>query len=224
MKPLTDSVPKALIEVRGVPFAHYQLSWLRDQGIKDVVYSIGYRGGQIASSIGDGRAWGLRVRYVDEGESLLGTGGAIRLAAERGVLDPAFFVLYGDSFLPISFGPVWKAWEGSGRPALMTVLRNRGHWDQSNCVYRDGGVELYDKHDASGRRQEMEYIDYGLSILSRSEIESKIPSGRTHHLPDYYHEESLAGNLAGFEVSERFFEVGSPLGLADFSRWSETEL
>ena len=219
MKPLTERVPKALIEVRGVPFAHYQLRWLKDQGVEDVVYSIGYRGTQLSSSIGDGRKWGLRVRYVDDGQKPLGTGGAVRLAAAQGVLDSEFLVLYGDSFLPIQVQTVCQAWERAGCPALMTVLRNRGRWDRSNCVFRAGRVELYDKQDALGRRAEMEYIDYGLSVLSRSEIEKDIPPGRVSHLSDYYHLTSLAGKLAGLEVSERFFEIGSPQGLADFSSW-----
>src|SRR5208337_3340128 len=159
--------PKTLLPVAGRPFAYHQLHWLAAQGITEVVYSIGHHGDQIR------RYWEQEpspipaIRYVDEGAVLLGTAGALRLARKQGVLDERFFVIYGDSFLPVEFAPVWDAFQSSGLPALMTVLRNEGRWDRSNVIYQPGDnpgrVMLYDKAAAPG----MQYIDYGLSCFRR---------------------------------------------------------
>jgi MurNAc alpha-1-phosphate uridylyltransferase len=211
MWPRTETLPKALLPVQGQPFAHRQLAMLARQGVSEVVYSIGYHGQMIRDAVGDGRAFGLRVRYVDEGEALRGTGGALRLCLDQGVLGEAFLVLYGDSYLPIELGPVVEAFRAGGGRALMTVLRNEGRWDRSNVVFEGGRVVLYDKRTADPR---MLFIDYGLTMLSR-EVAARLPAGAVSDLADLYRELSLAGELAGFEVTRRFYEIGSPEGLRD---------
>src|SRR5262249_54291218 len=160
----------------------------------------------LRAHVGDGRRYGLDVNWVDEGPRLLGTAGALRLALDRDALDPAFFVLYGDSYLPVDVAAVEAAWSGSGLPALMTVLRNEGRWGRSNCVFRDGRVVLYDKRRPEDRRAEMAWIDYGLSVLRREVIAERVPAGAVADLADLQRDLSLAGLLAGMEVRERFYE------------------
>jgi len=213
MRPLTDAVPKTLLPVGGRPFAYYQLHWLASQGVTEVVYCIGHRGEMIREFWNREACPISSVVYVDEGERLRGTGGAIGLAREKGVLHDSFLVLYGDSFLPIEFGPVWAAFEASGLPALMTVLRNEGRWDKSNASYRDGRVEIYDKSGGNG----MEYIDYGLSAFHRDVFASWAQS--CYDLAAVLHSLSREGRLAGFEVTHRFYEIGSPAGLRDFEQY-----
>jgi len=218
MRPLTETCPKTLLPVRGRPFAFYQMHWLASQGVTDVVYSIGHHGDMIR------RYWQKEaspvpsIRYVDEGTELRGTGGALRLAREAGVLHESFFVIYGDSFLPVRFTPVWDAFRSSAMPALMTVLRNDGRWDRSNAVYRDGRVLLYDKkgHPA------MHYIDYGLSALRRDTLDGI--TAEVFDLATLFHELSLRDQLAGFEVDQRFYEIGSPEGLRDFEQYLEARV
>jgi NDP-sugar pyrophosphorylase family protein len=217
MRPLTENTPKTLLPVRGRPFAYYQLHWLASQGVTQVVYSIGHRGEMIR------RYWEQEASpipslcYVDEGEHLLGTGGALSLAREQGVLENRFLVIYGDSFLPVQFAPVWRAFEASGLPALMTVLRNQGRWDRSNASYQDGRVLRYNK--AAG--PDMEYIDYGLSAFRREVLDG---CGRqAFDLAELFQELSVEGKLAGFEVDRRFYEIGSPAGLCDFEEYLERE-
>ena len=211
MRPLTETCPKTLLPARGRPFAWHQLHWLAAQGITEVIYSIGHQGEMIR------RYWSQEappvpsIRYVDEGEELRGTAGALRLAREQGVLDESFFVIYGDSFLPVEFGPIWRAFHAGGRPALMTVLRNEGRWDGSNVIYQPGQVVLYDKTAAPG----MQYIDYGLSCFRRQIFDNPTPSD----LATLFHDLSLQGQLAGFEVHQRFYEIGSPAGLRDFEQY-----
>jgi NDP-sugar pyrophosphorylase family protein len=156
------------------------------------------------------------VSYVDEGDELHGTGGALRVALDRGALAEVFGVLYGDSYLPTELAPVWDAFAASGCPALMTVHRNEDRWDRSNAVLEAGLVVRYDKR-SEARDERTKWIDYGFSVLRRHVVED-IAAGATVDLADVYGRLSARGELAGYEVSERFYEAGSPEGVADLER------
>src|SRR5271166_2412841 len=163
MRPLTDTCPKTLLPVRGRPFAYHQLHWLASQGIDDVIYCIGHQGSMIRQYWESEPKPIRSIRYVDEGEKLRGTGGALRLAHQQGVLDESFLVIYGDSFLPVDFTSIWRAFHAGELPALMTILRNQGRWDRSNVIYENGRLILYDKQPDP----RMKHIDYGLSAFRR---------------------------------------------------------
>jgi len=212
MRPLTDTCPKTLLPVHGRPFAWHQLQWLGAQGVTEVVYSIGHQGEQIRKYWDSEPSPVPSIRYVDEGTTLRGTGGAIRLALEQGALEDRFFVIYGDSFLPVEFPPIWDAFQASGLPALMTVLHNAGRWDRSNVIFRDNRIALYDKQGAP----EMQHIDYGLSAFRRELFEDAPP---VFDLATLLNKLSLDGRLAGFEVQQRFYEIGSPQGLRDLEEY-----
>jgi N-acetyl-alpha-D-muramate 1-phosphate uridylyltransferase len=212
MRPLTDEVPKALLPVAGAPFVEHQLALVAHQGFDRVVFCIGHHGAMLRDVVGDGARFRLDVLYADEGEHLRGTAGALRVAFDAALLDEQFAVLYGDSYLPIDVRPVWTAFEECGAPALMTVLRNDDRWDTSNAAYAEGRVTRYDKHDPDPT---MRYVDYGLSLLGRDVVPARVPPGAVGDLADVFHALSLEGNLAGYEVSQRFYEAGSPTGLAD---------
>jgi NDP-sugar pyrophosphorylase family protein len=222
MRPLTETIPKALIPVAGKPFIDHQLGWLAGHGVTRVVLSVGYRGQMLSDHVGDGARWGLSIKTVDEGTRLRGTAGALRLAADEGALDDAFLVTYGDSFLPIDFGAAWDAFLRSGRPALMTVFENAGRWDTSNVIFDPlaGAVTLYDKRHRTRPAADFPFIDYGLLALRRDVVLRMVPAGEAPaDLSDLFHQLSLRGELAGLQVHERFFEIGSPAGLEDFEGW-----
>ena len=217
MRPLTDVLPKTLLPVAGRPFAWHQMQRLAAQGIDDVVYCIAHQGEQIR------QYWATQprpvrlLRYVDEGADLRGTGGALRLALDERVLDESFFVLYGDSFLPVEFAPVWSAFEASGSPVLMTVLKNQGRWDRSNVIYDGSRVSLYAKNAEPPAQARMQYVDYGLSVMRRDVIAGVAET--VFDLSAVFHRLSLQGQLAGYEVTERFYEIGSPEGLRDLEKY-----
>ena len=215
IRPLTETMPKALVPVLGRPFADWQLTQLAAQGIERVTCCVGYRGDMLRDHVGDGSRFGLSVKWIDEGARLRGTGGALRLALDQGALDGAFFVLWGDSYLPIEFSSVEDAWRRSAMPALMTVMRNEGRWAASNAIYADGRITLYDKMRPEERRSEMHWIDYGISVLTRDVVDRHIASESVADLAGVMRDLSLAGQLAGLEVTERFYEVGSPEGVRD---------
>ena len=220
LHPITKTIPKALVSVAGRPFVLWQLEYLRDQGISRVVLCTGYRSTQIEQIVGDGSQFGVAVEYSDDGTTLLGTGGALGKALP--LLGPEFFVLYGDSFLPVSFSTVEQAYYDSDRPGLMTVYRNEGEWDASNTVFKNGQVLEYNK---TNPRHDMAYIDYGLGVLSKSVVEHYCQE-KVFDLAIVYAALANAGQLAGFEIFERFYEIGSPDGLAQTEEYlrSKTSL
>jgi len=209
LRPITETIPKALVEVAGVPFICRQLTQLAAQGARTVVLCLGHLGEMIKAEVGDGSRFGLKVVYSFDGPKPLGTGGALRQALP--FLGRAFFVLYGDSFLPIDFSSVERAFLASGKDALMTVLKNGDKWDKSNVLFRDGAVLEYSKR---APQPEMMYIDYGLGVLSVSALAWQ-DAGAQFDLAELYHALSLQGRLAGYEVHERFYEIGSFEGLKD---------
>ncbi|MGI8685949.1 MAG: NTP transferase domain-containing protein [Acidimicrobiales bacterium] len=210
-----DHLPKILVPVRGEPFAHHQLTWLAGQGVTSVVLAIGHGGAAVQDYVGDGSRWGLTVAFVDEGAQLRGTGGALQLALQQGALPPEFMVVYGDSYLPLDLDAVATAYEGSGLPALMTVFRNEDRWERSNARYEDGEVTLYQKAHPDPAGAGLRHVDYGLSVLRSEVVADLVPDDGPYDLAEVFHQLSLAGMLAGHEVGDRFFEVGSPDGLRD---------
>jgi MurNAc alpha-1-phosphate uridylyltransferase len=214
MRPATESLPKCLLPVAGRPFVEWQLAWLAAEEIDRVVYCIGYRGDLVRHHVGDGARFGLRVDYVDEGDHLRGTAGALRLAAERGMLDATFFTLYGDSYLPIDLKAVEVDYGKRNMPVLMTVYRHAGRLERPNAVFEDGMVTRYEKGLADPP-PEMCYVDYGLSIWQRQVVEAMVPSGVVADMSTLFTDLSRTGQLAGYEASERFYEIGSPEGLRD---------
>jgi NDP-sugar pyrophosphorylase family protein len=207
-----------MMPILGKPFLFYQLDWLASQNVRRVILSIGYKGELISQAVGDGKQFGLSVTYADEGNTLRGTGGALRFVADLGLLEPGFFILYGDSYLPIDLFPVWQASAG-GRLPTMTVMRNEGRWDKSNTIFRDGKVILYDKFASDPGALGMHYIDYGLSVLTREVIVDEIASGEICDLAHLLNRLSLEKRLRGHQVFERFYEVGTPEGLDDFESY-----
>ena len=209
LRPITETIPKALVDVAGKPFIARQLEYLHTQGVREVVLCLGYLGEMIQDVVGTGERYDLQVRYSFDGSELLGTDGALKKALP--LLDDHIFVLYGDSYLPVDFSAVQDAYVRSSQPALMTVLKNDDRWDKSNVLFVDGQLVEYNKHMP---RSEMGYIDYGLGLVSAN-VFDKYPIDSPFDLADVYKDLSVKGQLAGLEVHQRFYEVGSHSGLKE---------
>ncbi len=211
--PITESKPKSLVDVAGEPFICRQLRYLRAQEIESVVLCVGKYGEMIEDLIGTGKSFDLEVAYSYDGNTLLGTGGALKQA--RAKLGDHFFVLYGDSYLPIDFSKVKQAFAKQNKLALMTILRNINRWDKSNVEYQNETILEYDKFHP---KPTMQYIDYGLGIMS-SKLFDSYPERTAFDLASIYTQLAQEGQLAGYEVSERFYEVGSHQGLAETNQY-----
>jgi NDP-sugar pyrophosphorylase family protein len=204
-------VPKPLIEVAGEPFLFHQLRLLRSNGAHRIVLCVGYLGEMIEEAVGTGEQIGLEIAYSYDAPELDGTAGAVRRALQ--LLGEEFMVLYGDTYLQIDYGEVQQAFRRSGLPALMTVLRNEDRWDTSNTVYRDGVVVSHDKRNPT---PEMRWIDYGLGVLTPQAL--AVAPGEPD-LAEVYAELARREQLAGYETTTRFYEIGTPEALSETDRF-----
>lgn len=193
--------PKPILPVAGEPFLVHPLRLLLAHGFRRVVVCVGYLGERIEATIGDGSDLGLEIAYAYDPPDLAGTAGAIRGALP--LLDEDFLVLYGDTYLRVDYADVARTFRTAGRLGLMTVLRNEGRWDTSNVILEGDRVARYDKRD---RVPEMRWIDYGLGALKRQVLEGPGPDD----LADVYRDLAQRGELAAYEATERFYEIGTP--------------
>jgi NDP-sugar pyrophosphorylase family protein len=213
LRPLTEHVPKILIEIAGRSFAEHQIELFERQGLTNVVYCLAYLGEQVVQALGDGSRWGMTFTYVFDGPRPLGTGGALRRALPH--LGESFFVIYGDSYLTCDFAAVERSFDASGKPGLMTVFRNDNQWDRSNVQYDNGRILRYEKDAADAA---MHHIDYGLGILTPAAFRSWADVVEPFDLAAVYRHLIDQDALAGYEVGERFYEIGSAEGLEDTRR------
>ncbi len=207
LKPITEKIPKSLLEVAGRPFIDHQIELLKSNGIKKMVLCTSYLEEKIKASLGTGNKFGVDIFYSSDGEKLLGTGGAIKKSLP--LLSDPFFVLYGDSYLNTDYEKILNIFHSSGKQGLMALYKNKNQWDTSNVWFESGSIQAYDK---KSHLPQMEYIDYGLSMFSKKAFECHQNKFDLYEVFSYL----LKNNqLAGYEVSERFYEIGSPQGLLE---------
>jgi NDP-sugar pyrophosphorylase family protein len=212
---LTRDLPKALLPICGRPFLAWLLEALRSSGYTHVVLCIGHHGEQIRQFLGQGQAFDLGVAYSEDGERLLGTGGAIRQALTRGLLAQTFLVTYGDSYLPFDYGaPLRDLDQHEDALGTMSVFENRGAWDASNCAIGGGLVLRYEKgvNDSA-----LTHIDYG-AIALRSSVIAEQPEHVAFGLDMLQHRLAALGKLRAYQAAQRFYEIGSEAGIADLEQ------
>jgi NDP-sugar pyrophosphorylase family protein len=209
LRPITEKVPKLLIEVAGEPFFSHQIRLLRAAGLTRLVLCVGYLGEKIVEQYGDGSAWGVQIDYSFDGPKLLGTGGALIQALPK--LGEAFYTLYGDSYLPIDYLAVGQYFLDSGRLGLMTVFENSERYDASNVWFEDGAIRRYDKKE---KVPHMRHIDYGLGLFRAGAFDG-FARDAVVDLQEVQKALLARGELAGFELFQRFYEIGSHAGLEE---------
>lgn len=205
---MAERTPKILLDVNGRPFAEALVELLKGHGVRQVVLCVGHLGEQVQEALGDGSRWSMTIQYVFDGPRLLGTGGALRQALPA--LGPAFFVMYGDSYLECDFAAVEAAFRASGKPGLMTVFRNDDQWDRSNVHFEHGRIVRYNKVH---RGPEMRHIDYGLGVLTPEAFDPWEGRDEPFDLAEVYQGLIARDALAACEIEQRFYEIGSAEGL-----------
>ncbi|MDL2259362.1 nucleotidyltransferase family protein [Deltaproteobacteria bacterium OttesenSCG-928-K17] len=211
MRPATEKIPKALLDVNGRPFIDHQLRLLADHGLDQVVLCTGFLGEQVENYVGDGSRFGLKVAYSSDWPELLGTGGALKKALP--LLGDVFMVLYGDSYLEIDYQAVARAFAPQSHDALMTVYENHDQLDASNVLFKDGRLMVYSKKN---KLPDMRHVDYGLQVLKSDVLKNEARD--KFDLADCLENLSAAKRLAGWLVDKRFYEIGSVAGLDDLRR------
>jgi NDP-sugar pyrophosphorylase family protein len=218
LRPITETIPKALVDVAGEPFIAHQLRRFYQEGIRDVVMCLGYLGEQVVKYVGDGSQFGLNVTYSYDGDKLVGTGGAIRKALP--LLGDVFYVTYGDTYLNLNYREAFEFLQKFPHSAgLLTVFLNENRWDTSNTVYRDGKLLAHSKRN---RSPEMQYIDYGLSLFRKVDFTNwsgRFKADEAFELNEAFTDFIQQGRFLGFEVTKRFYEIGTPESLESTSRF-----
>jgi NDP-sugar pyrophosphorylase family protein len=215
LRSVAPDTPKALVDLCGRPFIDHQLALLERKGLRRVVMCLGHLGERIRDHVGDGASLGLQVSYSFDGPALLGTGGALRRA--RAWLGELFFVQYGDSLTDCDYKGLLATLEAHGGLGVMAVLRNRDRWDRSNVLFRDGRLLRYDKRQPTA---DMDYIDYGVGLLRGTALD-RVAADTPSDVAELYSSLVTEGLLSGYEVTTRFYEIGTPEGLADTRRFLE---
>jgi MurNAc alpha-1-phosphate uridylyltransferase len=218
LRPLTTTTPKSMILVYGKPFLEYQLEFLKQDGIKDIVLCVGYLKEKIESYFGNGSQFGVHIQYSVEERSLLGTAGALRNALD--LLDDTFFVMYGDSYLFLNFNEIWRYFHQFEKSALMVVYKNENRYDRSNVSINGNFVQNYNKTEQT---PDMGYIDYGVSLLRKKVLES-IPENEYYPLETVFSSLIAHQELLSYPTNQRFYEIGSKEGLKEFQNYIKVNL
>ena len=213
LRPITESIPKSLIEVAGEPFIFHQLRLLKERGINRVVICAGYMGERIQNVVAQGEMFDLRIDYSFDGPELIGTAGAVRKALP--LLGEKFFVMYGDSYLECDYASIQKTFLRSNKEGLMTIYRNEGQWDRSNVEFLDGNILRYDKKQQT---PQMHYIDYGLGLFNKN-VFYDVEKQTISDLPEIYQHLLAHNQLEAFECENRFYEIGSFIGIEELNKY-----
>ena len=206
LKPLTEQIPKVMVPVNGKPFLLHLLELLKSQGINDIVLCTGYLGEQVRDIFGDGENLGVRIRYSEEKGGLLGTGGALKQA--QNLLDDYFLVINGDTYLPIDYSEVERAFLKRGKKALMVVYDNQEDTGVKNNVELDNDLMVM-RYDKEGYNSGLKYVEAGVLILRR-EILNLMKEGRSISLEKgLYRTLIQQRQLAAYVTEQRFHDIGT---------------
>lgn len=212
LKHLTGKIPKAMVPIGEKPFLELQISLLKKHGISDFVLCVGHLGEKIKAYFGNGEKFGIKIRYSEETEGLLGTAGAIKKASD--LLDDVFFVTYGDAYLILDYQAAMRYFKKSKKLGLMVVYKNFDRYDKSNVVVDGSLIKIYSKEK---KAPNMVYIDFGVSILRKKALDL-VPEGKVVDLEELCQKLIRKKELLAFETNQRFYEIGSPEGLMEFER------
>ena len=212
MSRFTKGLPKALVPVNGVPFLRYKLEQLADNGVQDVLISVGYLGEAIVEEVRNFCPSKMTVQCVFDGPELLGTGGALRRISALGKLDETFMVTFGDNFLTCDHSRVRDAFDPKNFDGLMTVCSRELASEIGNCRISGHYVIEYRKNCTEAG---FEWVDYGLSVMKRSVIDDVLEVGSPSDLSDVLGRLARTRRLQATVVGERYLEIGSEDGLAE---------
>jgi len=211
--PLTKKIPKSMMRFEGKPFLEKQLDLLKKNRIFDIVLCVGYKAEQIKKYFGDGKNFGVEIKYSSDKKRLLGTGGALKKA--ENLLEDSFLVMWGDSYLPFNFQKAIKFFKKSNKPGMMIVFKNLNKYEPSNVEVKNNLVKSYSK---KRKTKKMKYIDYGISIY-RKEVLKHLPKNQICDLTKLQQALIKKRQLLAYPAEKRFYQIGSPDGLEELKNY-----
>jgi MurNAc alpha-1-phosphate uridylyltransferase len=203
MRPLTDLTPKPLLEVGGKPLIVWHLERLAQAGITELVINHAHLGVQIESALGDGRRFGVRIRYSDEGTALE-TAGGIAFALQ----------LLGSKPFAVVNGDIWCNFDFARLPELAANMKQ----DHAHLVLVDNPPQHPDGdfglHDGRVTDAAPKLTFSGIGIY-RPELFMHIPRSSKAPLAPLLREQIAAGKVSGEHHQGLWFDVGTPQRLAE---------
>jgi len=206
LRPLTSTVPKPVVPLVDRPFVAFMLEWLGRHGVDDVIMSCGFLASGVRNVLGDGSAYGLRLRYVEEPRPL-GTGGAVKYA--ESLLDERFLMLNGDVLTDIDLNAQIAAHELSGARGTLALTPVE---DPSNY-----GLVRLDEHGAvtefvekpSADQIDTRNISAGAYVLEREVLSLLEPEQPASIERDVF--PRLVGHgLHGYVSEAYWLDIGTP--------------
>ncbi len=195
LRPLTDEVPKSLVEVRGKSLLERHLASIHAAGVRTVVINLGWLGDKIVERVGSGRRYGLNVLYSQEGENILETGGGIHNALPM-LGDEPFLVINADIFTDM---PV---------PVITLADQHIGHLVMvPSPEYRDGGD--FDIEDGLIRNGETQRLTFSGVAMYRPSFFDACEPGRFPLAP-MLREAADNGQLSGSLYDGVWADIGTP--------------
>lgn len=199
MRPLTEKLPKPLLEVGGHRLIEYHLASLVDLGVREVVINLSWHGGRIREALGDGASRGVSIRYSEEGPEPLGTGGGIAAALPLLGAEP-FLVLNGDVWTDFSLRSLMAPADSL---AHLVLVDNPGHHPGGDFALAAGG-----RVTAGGEKLTFS----GLSVLNPALFTGVVPGFLA--LKPLLDAALAAGRLTGQRHGGTWRDVGTPERLA----------
>jgi len=213
---IAKNTPKSLMDINGKPFIYHQLKLLESNGFDHVVLCLWNMGDQIESYVKT-LHMNIKIDFSYDGNGMLGTGGSVKNAFKY--LDNAFFVLYGDSYLPVNYLGIENYYKTQCNDmALMTVYRNTNPIHINNAIVKNNKVTFYSKLVTTPH---MKHIDYGIGILQKKHFD--LAKEYNFGLNDIYYSLAINKQLCALETRKKFYEIGSLDGIEELKKYLEEE-
>ena len=212
---VAQDVPKSMIRIEGRPFLEHQLLFLKEHNVTDIILCVNHLAEKIEEYFGDGKRFGVSIRYSHDGPVPLGPIGALKKA--EALLDPMFFIMYGDSYVFVDFQKMYSFFLKQEALAMMTVFKNNDAIDASNIVVQNGMITHVGREH---KTSQMVYIDYGVSILRKKAL-VRVPKDTLYTTVAFFSDLSTRKQLLGYEIKHRFYHIGTPESLEEFRGYAK---
>src|ERR671934_376707 len=206
LRPLTSTVPKPVVPMVDRPFIAFMIDWLRSHGVDDIVMSCGHLASGVRNVLGDGEAFGVRLRYVEEPRPL-GTGGALKFA--ESLLDERFFMLNGDVLSDLDLGAQLAQHERTGARGTLALI---GVEDPSAYglvrLSEDNAVKEF-LEKPSPDQIDTNLVNAGAYVLER-DILSLIPPETNFSIERDVFPQLVGDGLFGYPGDGYWLDIGTP--------------